>query len=113
MRLFAQAISEEERKSPLETYDPSQVVIDSSYTGPHLPQNEDGDYFLTLDFMKSLIETFKAQGKLHRKYAMIVCFLHFCLLPPFQLICKFYKYIRQLPSLVDIEVPDVSSLFCT
>ncbi|EUB61432.1 Serine/threonine-protein phosphatase 5 [Echinococcus granulosus] len=93
MRAFAQAISHEERRSPLETYDPSQVVVESSYNGPHLPQDEEGNYTVTVEFMNALIETFKAQGKLHRKYAMV-------------LVCKFYNYIRQLPSLVNIDVPD-------
>lgn len=74
MRAFAQAISHEERRSPLETYDPSQVVIESSYNGPHLPQDGEGNYIVTVEFMNALIETFKAQGKLHRKYAMVVRF---------------------------------------
>ena len=82
LRLFAKAISQEERKSPLETYDPSQTAIDSSYNGPHLAQDEDGNYFVTLDFMKSLIETYKSQGKLHRKYAMIVCFYNLFTVSP-------------------------------
>ncbi|VDD75518.1 unnamed protein product [Mesocestoides corti] len=93
LRAFARAIAHDEKKSPLETFDPSQVSIDSSYTGPHMSQDEDGTYVVTIDFMKQLLETFKAQKKLHRKYAMI-------------LIRRFYDYVRALPSLVDITVPD-------
>lgn len=39
-------------------------VIEDDYTGPKL---EDGK--VTLQFMKDLMTTYKAQGKLHRKYA--------------------------------------------
>lgn len=71
-RQFAQAISHEDKKSPLETYNPADVIIEPSYKGPHLPQNADGEYIVTQEFMKSLIETYKSEGKLHKKYALLV-----------------------------------------
>lgn len=75
-RKFAQAIAHEDKKSPLETFNPADLIIEPSYKGPHLPQNEDGEYYVTEEFMKSLIETYKKEGKLHRKYAMVVCRLY-------------------------------------
>ncbi len=66
------AIKDEEKKSPLETFDPSQVSVESSYSGPHLPQDGDGNYMVTFEFMKELLETFKNEGKLHRRYALVV-----------------------------------------
>ena len=50
------------------------LAIESDYTGPCL---QDGK--VTLDFMKELMETYKQQGKLHRKYAYQVSQnSHFC-----------------------------------
>lgn len=43
-------------------------AIENEYTGPEL---EDGK--VTLAFMKDLMELYKKQGKLHRKYAYKVC----------------------------------------
>lgn len=43
------------------------VVVESSYDGPHL---EDGK--VTLKFLQELLERFKNQKKIHRKYAYTV-----------------------------------------
>ncbi|KAM3174521.1 hypothetical protein ACTXT7_010378 [Hymenolepis weldensis] len=94
-RKFAQAIAHEDKKSPLETFNPTDVIIEPSYKGPHLPQNGAGEYVVTREFMNTLIDTYKKEGKLHRKYAMVM-------------IRKLYEYIKQLPPLVEIEVPDGS-----
>lgn len=41
-----------------------ELALEGDYAGPTL---EDGK--ITLEFMKELMETYKQQGKLHRKYA--------------------------------------------
>jgi serine/threonine-protein phosphatase 5 len=47
-------------------------VIEDEYNGPKL---EDGK--VTLEFMQHLMQTYKEQGKLHRKYAYkVVCSLY-------------------------------------
>ncbi len=38
------------------------IVIEPSYTGPHLPSP------ISLDFVKSLISNFKDQKKIHKRY---------------------------------------------
>lgn len=42
--------------------------VEATYDGPVLEDD------ITLEFMKQLIETFKAEKKLHRKYAYKVLF---------------------------------------
>lgn len=71
-RLFEQAIAVEEKASALETFDPSSVTVEPSYDGPHLEVDESGKYSVTESFMLALMEHYKAQKKLHRKYAIIV-----------------------------------------
>ncbi|KAA0184377.1 Serine/threonine-protein phosphatase [Fasciolopsis buskii] len=92
-RLFEQAIAVEEKASALETFDPSSVTVEPSYDGPHLEVDESGKYSVTESFMLALMEHYKAQKKLHRKYAIII-------------LRDVYHYIRSLPSLVEIDVPD-------
>lgn len=53
------------------------VAIENEYKGPEL---EDGK--VTLKFMKELMELYKKEGKLHRKYAYKVCIFY----------CLFFKY---------------------
>jgi PPP5 TPR repeat region len=47
------------------------IAIEDDYLGPKL----EGDK-VTLDFMKQLMECYKNQGKLHRKYAYKVGILN-------------------------------------
>ncbi|KAL7060259.1 hypothetical protein AAHC03_09312 [Spirometra sp. Aus1] len=93
LRAFAKAIASEEKPSPLEKFDPSSVCIEPSYAGPHLEQKDDGTYTVTQKFMAELLDTFKAQKKLHRRYAMVM-------------IKQFYDILRHLPTMVEIDVPD-------
>lgn len=50
---------------------------------------------VTLDFMKSLMDCYKRQKSLHRRYA-------------FQILLDIKKYFQTQPSLVDVPVPDES-----
>lgn len=51
-------------KSVAESIDFDSMTIEDGYTGPVLENDK-----VTLKFMLDLMETYKAQGKLHRKYA--------------------------------------------
>ena len=63
-----QAISvEETKKSVAESIDLESMVVDDKYSGPRL---EGG--VVTIDFMKELMETYKKQGSLHRRYAFTI-----------------------------------------
>lgn len=45
------------------------MIIDASYSGPRMEADADGTLVVTLPFVTELIAAFKAQGKLHRRYA--------------------------------------------
>lgn len=63
--------------------------MDDDYKGPSL----DGDK-LTIDFMRQLMELYRSQGKLHRKFAYMILF-------------QIRNWFTAVPSLVDITVPQV------
>lgn len=83
------AIEDKAQKSVIATINLDSMEIESDYTGPRLP--EDGQ--VTLDFMTEIIESFKRQKKLHRKYA-------------YKIVMDAKTLFESLPTLVDIEVPD-------
>lgn len=92
-KAFEQAIAVEEQPSALESIDPTVITIEDTYQGPHMEQDISGNYIVTESFMLALMEHYKAQKTLHRKYAMII-------------MKDIFTYLRKLPSLVDIDVPD-------
>lgn len=65
-------------------------AIEDDYIGPQL---EDGK--ITIKFMEELMEYYVDQKKLHRKFA-------------YKILCDMDSYLRTLPSLVDIPIPDES-----
>ncbi|KAJ3220907.1 Serine/threonine-protein phosphatase 5 [Clydaea vesicula] len=65
-----------------------EIVLEQSYSGPHLP-SEGG---ITLEFIKEMMECFKTQGKLHRKYVL-------------KLLMEVKQQLEKLESLVDITIP--------
>ncbi|TKR86676.1 hypothetical protein L596_011219 [Steinernema carpocapsae] len=86
---FEKAIScDHDHKSIAETLDVESMVVEDDYKGPHLINGT-----VTAEFMQELISTFKAQGKLHKKYA-------------FQMLLEIRKFFMKEPTLVDINVPD-------
>ncbi|XP_026333326.1 serine/threonine-protein phosphatase 5 [Hyposmocoma kahamanoa] len=64
------------------------MTIEDEYEGPAL---EDGK--VTLKFVTELMEYYKQQKKLHKKYA-------------YKILIDVKSYLQTLPSLVDIKVPD-------
>jgi len=68
--------------------DVDSIIVDDSYTGPHL---ENG--LVTLEFVNKLAEHFKNQKTLHIKYA-------------YQILIQAKQLFRQDPSLVNIELKD-------
>ncbi|KAK2167212.1 hypothetical protein LSH36_31g05027 [Paralvinella palmiformis] len=67
-----------------------QMSIEEEYSGPKF---EDGT--LTLQFIKELMECYKKQGKLHRRYA-------------YQILLDVVKLFKEQSSLVDITILDDS-----
>nr|GMC72696.1 serine/threonine-protein phosphatase 5 isoform X1 [Ipomoea batatas] len=64
------------------------VEVEPQYTGARI----EGDV-VTLDFVKKMMEDFKSQKNLHRRYA-------------YQIVLQTRAMLRALPSLVDINVPE-------
>ncbi|XP_042010795.1 serine/threonine-protein phosphatase 5-like [Salvia splendens] len=87
---FEEAISvpESERRSLADSIDYHTIEVDSQYSGARI----EGDV-VTLDFVKKMLDDFKNQKFLHKRYAC-------------QIVLQIRDVLRELPSLVDIHVPD-------
>ncbi|CAI7811634.1 unnamed protein product [Closterium sp. NIES-54] len=68
--------------------DVSSIEVDATYDGPRLEGEE-----VTLSFVQKMMDAFKNQKMLHRRYA-------------YQILFQIREQLRALPSLVDIQVPD-------
>uniref|UniRef100_H2Z6Q4 Serine/threonine-protein phosphatase n=1 Tax=Ciona savignyi TaxID=51511 RepID=H2Z6Q4_CIOSA len=86
-KAFEKAIACDDNKKPVsETINLENITVEDSYSGPHIP--EDG---IDPAFMENLVQTFKKQGKLHRRYA-------------YKILLEVKQILASLPSLVDIVV---------
>lgn len=84
---FMKAISvEDTKKCVADTIDLESIVIEDEYTGPKLENGK-----VTLEFMKQLLQHFKDQKKLHRKYA-------------YKILLDVKQLFMAQPSLVEITV---------
>ncbi|XP_037946088.1 serine/threonine-protein phosphatase 5 [Teleopsis dalmanni] len=92
MRAFERAIAVDQPEKSLSEmfHDLENITIEDDYNGPALEENK-----VTLKFMMDLMEHYKNQKKLHRKYA-------------YKILCDIDIYMRAQPSMVDITVPDES-----
>ncbi|KAK3700273.1 hypothetical protein RRG08_033551 [Elysia crispata] len=84
---FEKAIASDDGKCLADTIDIESLVIEANYDGPHL---QDGT--VTVDFANALIEAYKDQKKLPKKY---VC----------QILVQAKKIFCEQDSLVHIDVP--------
>ncbi|KAL0720307.1 hypothetical protein Bca4012_034906 [Brassica carinata] len=86
---FEEAISApvSERISVAESIDFHTIEVESQYSGARIEGEE-----VTLDFVKQMLEDFKNQKTLHKRYA-------------YQIVLQTRKILQALPSLVDISVP--------
>ena len=83
---FQKAISVEDvKKSVTETIDIEGMTVEESYDGPRIVDGK-----VSLDFMKALMETYKKQGKLHRKFA-------------FQILLEVLGYFNSCPTMVEVD----------
>ncbi|XP_028134184.1 serine/threonine-protein phosphatase 5 isoform X1 [Diabrotica virgifera virgifera] len=86
---FEKAIAvEDNKKNIADSINIDAMTIENEYTGPEL---EDGK--VTLNFMKELMELYKNQGKLHRKYA-------------YTILLDIRSYFTKQPTLVDVPIGD-------
>ncbi|XP_027061680.2 serine/threonine-protein phosphatase 5 isoform X4 [Coffea arabica] len=87
---FEEAISvpESQRRSVADSVDYTTIVVEPEYAGARI----EGDV-VTLDFVKKMMDDFKNQKSLHRRYAL-------------QIVLQTREMLRSLPTLVDVNVPD-------
>ncbi|GFR51802.1 hypothetical protein Agub_g14261 [Astrephomene gubernaculifera] len=90
----ALAVPDSEAVSVLETLDLSIYDnIEESYTGPRMQGNAAEGYVLTLEFVTAMLEEFRQQRTIHKRFA-------------FEIIRQAHALFRSLPSLVDVVIPD-------
>ncbi|XP_011163742.1 serine/threonine-protein phosphatase 5 [Solenopsis invicta] len=85
---FNKAISVEDKKNIADTINLEDMAIEDEYTGPKLVDGK-----VTLEFMKDLLEWYRNQNKLHRKYA-------------YKILLDVKSWFMAQPSLVDITIPE-------
>ncbi|CAN8286790.1 unnamed protein product [Cochlearia groenlandica] len=87
---FEEAISVpvSEKRSVAESIDFHTIEVEPQYSGARIEGEE-----VTLDFVKQMMEGFKDQKTLHKRYA-------------YQIVLQTRKILQALPSLVDISVPN-------
>ncbi|KAG0171579.1 Serine/threonine-protein phosphatase 5 [Apophysomyces sp. BC1015] len=87
---FEKAIEHDDRiASVADSLDPSTMTVESTYDGPKI--NEETKE-IDEEFVKQLIQRFKDQKKVHKKYA-------------FMIILAIRNMMLQEPSLIDVKVP--------
>ncbi|XP_012231410.1 serine/threonine-protein phosphatase 5 [Linepithema humile] len=90
MLAFQKAISVEEKKNIADMINLEAMAIEDEYTGPKLVDGK-----VTLEFMQDLLEWYRNQNKLHRKYA-------------YKILLDVKSWFMAQPSLVDIKIPEDS-----
>lgn len=83
----------EDTTSALVNINLDEIDVEGSYSGPVMEKNEDGEYALTIDFIQAMMNEFRNQKKIHRRFSM-------------QIIKESYERFCELPSLVDVDVPE-------
>lgn len=75
-----------------DTIDLSTMPVEDSYKGPRMQEDGAGGYTITEEFVLAMLEEFKEQRLIHRRFA-------------FQILLQARQLLRELPSLVDIDIP--------
>ncbi|KAK9907522.1 hypothetical protein WJX75_005274 [Coccomyxa subellipsoidea] len=88
---FEEALAAPEEKPVAEEIDLSSMPVEDSYDGPMMEGSEDTGYMLTLDFVIAMLEQFKIQKTIHRRFA-------------FHIIMQAREIFREAPSLVDVSI---------
>ena len=92
---FEAALStpEEEIIPEYQKIDLDNMVVDDSHTGCRMELDEDGKEVITLEFVMAMIEDFKNQKTLHKKYAYVI-------------IMKTLEIFQTFPNVVHIDIED-------
>ncbi|XP_076029442.1 protein phosphatase D3 [Oratosquilla oratoria] len=91
MLMFQKAIAvEDNKKSIAESIDLDSMAIEDEYSGPRLENGK-----VTEKFLLDLMEHYKNQKKLHRRYA-------------YKILLDVKDYLEKQPTLVDVTIPSES-----
>lgn len=89
---FLKAIESDAAVSTVFPVNLDGIVVEDNYDGPILTRNEDGGSAVTVEFVKEVIERFREQKLVHRKYVM-------------QVLQDARLYFQSLPSLMRLPMP--------
>ena len=110
---FEKAISVDSvKKLVSESINIDTIAVEDSYDGPHLDANGK----VTLQFMEELMQRYKNQKKLHKKYACkvrssptLTCTVTFIqLFLSIQILLDVMELFKSQPSMVDVIIPEGS-----
>mmetsp|Transcript_24086 Transcript_24086/g.61749 ORF Transcript_24086/g.61749 Transcript_24086/m.61749 type:complete len:494 (-) Transcript_24086:75-1556(-) len=92
---FAAALAtpEEAAKVYSNLVDFSAMPVDASYKGPRMQGGDEEGYTITLEFVEAMMTEFKEQRQVHKRFA-------------FEIVLGAQRVLKELPSLVDINVPE-------
>lgn len=90
---FEEAIRGTEEVAVAESIDLSKLQVEDGYTGIRMEGNNEVGYTITYEFVMKMIEHFKKQRLLHRRFA-------------FELVLGVKKVLESLPTIVDVPIPD-------
>lgn len=89
----ALALPEEAQRCFSEEIIVEDILVDTSYSGPRMQQdNITGKYFMTLEFIQEMLDAFKNEKLIHKRFA-------------YQIVLDSQSIVKSLPSLVDVDVP--------
>ncbi|KAI7844809.1 hypothetical protein COHA_001689 [Chlorella ohadii] len=89
---FEKALALPDEKPVSEQIVLEDIIVEDSYDGPRMEADENGQLRVTLEFIKAMLQAFKEERLIHRRYA-------------FEIILQAQAILKQLPALVDIDVP--------
>jgi len=69
------------------------IIVEDSYTGLKMESDGEGCYRLTREFVVAMLEEFKQQRSIHRRFLL-------------QILLEAHRTLRTMPSLVDLDVPE-------
>jgi len=98
-QMFADAIESEQTQPLSQQINVNDMEVESSYDGPHLEYIDTADgkeTVVTLDFVTHMLDRFKKQKAIHKKYIV-------------QLLIAAVKYLSQQSTLLRIYLPTKSS----
>lgn len=100
---FEEALSlPESSTSALDSVILTDIEVEAGYSGPRMDEKkeaeeESGGYSVTLDFIKAMMEEFRQQRMIHRRFVM-------------EILLAAAQSVRNVPSLVDLDVPEGSHI---